>query len=546
MYLDFILYVNKKCDGDRYMKMYDKINDYRKEYVYEQYMRIVDNIKDYDKITRTKMLDAIYDIYSDFNNIIDICTIRELKYLKMVLDNDLTLDDVISSAGKKRIKYLDHKYDWERKTLKNKFLLISDFYDESYVPEEIEKSVRKALKNVKLNEKKKIDELNELMIGYCKAQGIAILDSVVNFVSGIVDLDENFIFEHVANNRLFNYYVLVIEKDIENLGDNIPVAIHYDYSDIVDELEIERRKQGIAGTKKFNLSLYSNLFYYDFDIDNPKIKIFLEELNNLLFYFPHFLWKLRKIAMLNIDRKPLKKYLFNILESKNSNLTDFLIIMDEAMDEMPSGALNGFSPNEAKEILAQNILVAKKKEERYVKQQGACLSKKDVKLFFKLYFALLEFTNDKFNIVPGLKIYNKVGLNPALLDDIIAKFWKQKDALLFEFCIANPYKFNKEEIDIVKEFRKGFRGNIIVVKYEKEYTVVLADSKFYMIKGLNDNIDNCVSYKRLPYPGVTAIMPFKDVLIYDGMILGMNVDFSNEVDEMLERESETSMRYYYL
>lgn len=528
------------------MKMYDKINDYRKEYVYEQYMRIVDNIKDYDKITRTKMLDAIYDIYSDFNNIIDICTIRELKYLKMVLDNDLTLDDVISSAGKKRIKYLDHKYDWERKTLKDKFLLISDFYDEFYVPEEIEKSVRKALKNVKLNEKKRIDELNELMIGYCKAQGIAILDSVVNFVSGIVDLDENFIFEHVANNRLFNYYVLVIEKDIENLGDNIPVAIHYDYSDIIDELEIERRKQGIAGTKKFNLSLYSNLFYYDFDIDNPKIKIFLEELNNLPFYFPHFLWELRKIAMLNIDRTPLKKYLFNILESKNCNLTDFLIIMDEAMDEMPSGALNGFSPNEAKEILAQNILVAKKKEERYVKQQGACLSKKDVKLFFKLYFALLEFTNDKFNIVPGLKIYNKVGLNPALLDDIIAKFWKQKDALLFEFCIANPYKFNKEEIDIVKEFRKGFRGNIIVVKYEKEYTVVLADSKFYMIKGLNDNIDNCVSYKRLPYLGVTAIMPFKDVLIYDGMILGMNVDFSNEVDEMLERDSETSMRYYHL
>ncbi len=546
MYLDFILYVNKKCDGDRYMKMYDKINDYRKEYVYEQYMRIVDNIKDYDKITRTKMLDAIYDIYSDFNNIIDICTIRELKYLKMVLDNDLTLDDVINSAGKKRIKYLDHKYDWERKTLKNKFLLISDFYDESYVPEEIEKSVRKALKNVKLNEKKKIDELNELMIGYCKAQGIAILDSVVNFVSGIVDLDGSFIFEHVENNRLFNYYVLVIEKDIENLGDNIPVAIHYDYSDIIDELEIERRKQGIAGTKKFNLSLYSNLFYYDFDIDNPKIKIFLEELNNLLFYFPHFLWKLRKIAMLNIDRKPLKKYLFNILESKNSNLTDFLIIMDEAMDEMPSGALNGFSPNEAKEILAQNILVAKKKEEKYVKQQGACLSKKDAKLFFKLYFALLEFTNDKFNIVSGLKIYNKVGLNPALLDDIIAKFWEQKDALIFEFCIANPYKFNKEEIDIVKGFRKGVRGNIIVVKYEKEYTVVLADSKFYMIKGLNDNIDNCVLYKRLPYPGVTAIMPFKDVLIYDGMILGMNVNFSNEVDEMLERESETSVRYYHL
>lgn len=528
------------------MKMYDKINDFRKEYVYERYIRIVEKTKDYDKITRTKMLDAMYDVYGDFNNIIDICTVRELKYLKMVLDNDLTLDDVLSSAGKKRIKYLDHKFDWEREMLKDKFLIIRDFYGESFVPEEIEKSVRKALRNVKFNERKKVDELNELMVGYCKAQGSALLDSVVTFASSITGLDEKVIFEHAAYNKLFNYYVLVIVKNFEKLGDNISVAIYYDYCDIFEELEVERKKQGIAGTKKFNLNYYSNLFYYDFDIDNPKIKKFLDKLMNLPFYWPQYIWEVRNFAMLNIERSSLKKWLFDILSLKNCDLTDFFVIMDEAMDEMPSGALNGFSPNEAKEIIAQNILINKRKKEKYVKQQGACLSKKEAKLFFKLYFALLEFTNDKFNIVPGLKIYNRVGLNPALLNDIIENFWKQKESLLLEFCIANPYKFNKEELDIVKEFRKGFREIIIVAKYEKEYTVILSNSKLYMIKGLNDNMDNCVPYKKLPYPGVTAIMPFKDVLIYDGIIAGMDVKFSNEFDEMVERELNTLTKYYHL
>lgn len=37
------------------MKMYDEINGFRKEYVYEQYTRIVEDFKDYEKITKVKM-----------------------------------------------------------------------------------------------------------------------------------------------------------------------------------------------------------------------------------------------------------------------------------------------------------------------------------------------------------------------------------------------------------------------------------------------------------------------------------------------------------
>ena len=66
------------------MKMYDKIKHLKKEYVYEYYTRIVDNFKDYEKITRVKMLDEIYAVYNDYHTIINICTVRELKYLKMI------------------------------------------------------------------------------------------------------------------------------------------------------------------------------------------------------------------------------------------------------------------------------------------------------------------------------------------------------------------------------------------------------------------------------------------------------------------------------
>ena len=53
------------------MRKHDEINGYRKEFVYEQYSRIVSDCKDYDKITKTKMLDAIYDVYRNCDNIFD-------------------------------------------------------------------------------------------------------------------------------------------------------------------------------------------------------------------------------------------------------------------------------------------------------------------------------------------------------------------------------------------------------------------------------------------------------------------------------------------
>lgn len=39
------------------------------------------------------MIKEIFDVYSDYENIINICTYRELVYLKKVLNNDKDLTD---------------------------------------------------------------------------------------------------------------------------------------------------------------------------------------------------------------------------------------------------------------------------------------------------------------------------------------------------------------------------------------------------------------------------------------------------------------------
>lgn len=136
--------------------MFEEIKYYKKEFVYEQYTRILEEFKDYDRITKTKMLEEIYKVYDNPDNIIDICTTRELKFLKMVLDGKLPEE----YSMKNIMNHKKGKYDWEIRILEDKFLL--DY--ERNIPEEIVTKVKQALKKVNWKEKKKIDDLNELLV----------------------------------------------------------------------------------------------------------------------------------------------------------------------------------------------------------------------------------------------------------------------------------------------------------------------------------------------------------------------------------------------
>lgn len=523
------------------MKMFEEIKDFRKEYVYEQYTRIVEDFKEYDKITKTKMLEAIYKVYEDSYNIIDICTTRELKFLKMILDYMVNHHD---DSSKQML--FSNKYNWERNILRDKFLLYRSFDDDISIPEEIVDKVKEALKNVKWADQKKTDDINEFLVSYCKMQGSTLLPTVCQIGSVVTGVKEELLWQHMINNKLFNYYVFIRLQNIEGIKEPMPVAIFNDFFDIADDLDEQRKKQGLAGNINIDSKKFKTMFYNDFDIYNPKIKKFLKELRDLPFYWPSVIKPIRDYAMLNLERDSLKELIKSVPALNNIDLTKFFKTLDDAMNEMPSGALNGCTPNEAKQIKVRELKNRMNKEERYVEQKNACLSKKDVDLFYKIYFALLEFTNEKYKINPHLKLYKQKAINPAEMEDVINKYWENKESITTEFCLANPYKFNKEELSLTSEFKKGIRRMFIICRYEEEYTALLTEEKVYMIKGLNVNIDEIIPYDELPYTVTTSLIPFKGNLVYDSLFFGTDIKLGGGFEEMIDKEYEQTMKYYHL
>lgn len=87
------------------------------------------------KITRTQMVELIIQQYTP-ENIVDVCTVKELKFLKRIIENNYKEVDV-------------HSMPFEKMALYRKYLLF-----ENEIPDELKESVTEALKLENFNQKK--------------------------------------------------------------------------------------------------------------------------------------------------------------------------------------------------------------------------------------------------------------------------------------------------------------------------------------------------------------------------------------------------------
>ena len=381
------------------MKIFEETNRYRKEFVFDIYTRVIEDFKDYEKITKKQMIKKIYEVYANPKNILDICTYRELKYLKLYLE--------------KNKEYLNEKYDWERRTLSSKFLIDIKIalYNDIEIYEEAYESIKKALEIVNWQEVKRKTELNETLVSFCKIQGTFLEEPIIEIFSKLLQKDPNTIRDHIDNNRVFKFYVCKEQKYIESIDRYMDILIFNDYYELQDALADKRAKQGVGQFPRLEKEDYKSLFYNPFNLNNKKIKKFYDALNKLPFFSSSAYKPIQEYALLNLDRKGLKELFESVPALKNIDLKDFFQLMDEAMDEMNSGALNGITPNELKEFNKIKKASEINKSQRFVRQVNARLNPKDVKLFYKLYFALLDYTNQKYKVHPEYDVKKYQGID---------------------------------------------------------------------------------------------------------------------------------------
>jgi hypothetical protein len=160
------------------------------------------------------------------------------------------------------------------------------------------------------------------------------------------------------------------------------------------------------------------------------------------------------------------------------------------------------------------------------------LPPQDAQLFFKLFLAILAYTNRQLNVVPNVS-------QPTDLHRLgTERTAKIRDALyahkeLFDRFIAeNPENLTADELQIVASWKHHISDEFYLMRYLKKYAVFMPAKKadrLYGVLGLFDPIQVVVRGQPLPVLLKATLLPFRDKIIYDGIVAPYTILFGKNI-----------------
>jgi hypothetical protein len=171
------------------------------------------------------------------------------------------------------------------------------------------------------------------------------------------------------------------------------------------------------------------------------------------------------------------------------------------------------------------------------------LTPQDVELFFKLHRALMFFVNQRLQVVP-----NDIASPDAFATLSPEVRLKVRDALLDHtdliesFVNENPAHLPEDELAIVQSWRHLVHGKFYIFRELKKYTVFLSTDKqpiAYGVLALSQPFEELVG-PYLPVLTQTVLLPFKDMIVYDGLMSSYNISFGGGIKRMLNESFNTA------
>jgi len=167
------------------------------------------------------------------------------------------------------------------------------------------------------------------------------------------------------------------------------------------------------------------------------------------------------------------------------------------------------------------------------------LTPQDVELFFRLHRALMFFVNQRLKVIAD---------NPATPEDFAARSpevrLKVRDALnanldlIESFVAENPAHLSDDDLAIVRSWRHLETGKFYVFRELKKYTVFLSTTSpaiAYGVLALSQPFEELIG-PYLPVLTQTVLLPFKGMIVYDGLMSSYNISFGPGIRRNLNQD----------
>jgi len=173
---------------------------------------------------------------------------------------------------------------------------------------------------------------------------------------------------------------------------------------------------------------------------------------------------------------------------------------------------------------------------------SARLAPDEVQLFFRLHWSLLFYVNEQLAIVPDITSPEMFSaLSPETRLQVRTALVEQPQ-LIGRFVEKNPLSLADEELSIIQSWQHFVAGRFFIFRHLKHYTIFLDEQQenAYGVLALNDPFEELIG-PSLPVVAATILLPFRDKIVYDGLLVGFNISLGGGIKRSLN-ETYKSMK----
>ena len=163
------------------------------------------------------------------------------------------------------------------------------------------------------------------------------------------------------------------------------------------------------------------------------------------------------------------------------------------------------------------------------------LSKQDAMLFYQLWFPLLNYAKDKKKISTSVKQFAMFQpQDPHELLKTADAVWS--DTKLIDSYLEQNKQLPEEYKEIMRSWKRRVRGTFVMERHLKDGSIFIntKDQKVYQVRGLIQSWQDMLSMAPMPLMMDAVLIPFKDVIISDGLISYKPIQFSSNMKKMLK------------
>lgn len=138
--------------------------------------------------------------------------------------------------------------------------------------------------------------------------------------------------------------------------------------------------------------------------------------------------------------------------------------------------------------------------------------------YISAHLGLLFFVGEKRNLLPEQMDFHAFFDAPLQLKVQCRRAFLNHRELLETYLTTKKEELEPEEVSILLGFKSAITGYFVIYKCSKHYAILFNSDfqKFYAVKALRDPFRQF--FDRFPVLVKTTILPFKDKIIYDGIM----------------------------